>query len=122
VKAEWASAIIYGGKCIENRSRPLRPGQYWLRTTGTKITAQHMALLRKLHPDPLPTLPRSCIVGRITIEEHTTLLSPIQRLWSMEGSLHHPITVNRITLPPVSCRIAGPVTTCIVPDDVLAKL
>ena len=123
VKAEWAAAILYGGKCIENRTRRLKPGHYWLRTTGTPATPQHVAIIRKLHPTPLPSLPPQCIVGSITVHEHITILSDIQRQWSIQGNYFHPITVNSITPHPVPCRIPrGPITTCTVPDDVLAKL
>ena len=110
VHAHCAAAIVHGTKRIENRSRPIAPGYYFLRTTKartaeTKVAAKFAGL---------PRLPLGCVVALVKLRPTKTLREG-DREWADDGSVWHRLRVVHRFEPPVAVDIAkGAVVIAIV--------
>jgi len=96
IKAIAASAIIHGGKSVENRTWIIPPGDYWLRSCITPAKKELVDHINEVAPN-MPPVPKGHLLALINIGKPIDIkdIPTVHRPWCITGNYHHPIKLIR---------------------------
>lgn len=107
----WAAAVLYAGKCIENRNNKLLSGYYYLRVSHSNMPSSAKQLLIKTVPNwTPPPIERGSIIAlvHIGLPVEFNKLSPEQAKWTIDHYYYHyPIKIVK-TFTPIESHPVNP--------------